>query len=90
MTLEKAIEVLNRVGHHCSGDWRAVPTEDGDGFDVITGYDGDRLTEFEAIAVAEKYERERPELAECPRTKAEEVAHKIWLATIGRQHGITL
>lgn len=52
MTLEEAVAVLNRERHNGSGDWRE------DAFHATSGV-GCLLTEFEAIAIAEKYERER-------------------------------
>ncbi len=57
MTLEQAVEVLNRECHRYRGDWcvfmsnTVSPVSDR----------GVLLFEFEAVAVAEKYERERIE-----------------------------
>lgn len=61
MTLETAIAVLNREKHNDFADWQKNPQPqryygdvqgDGDPFEC-------GLTAFEAIAIAEKYEREQ-------------------------------
>lgn len=57
MTLEQAVEILNRERHNNSDGWfldsRSRLVEDG-GFSS-----DDMFSEFEAIAIAEKYERQR-------------------------------
>jgi hypothetical protein len=91
MTIEQAIDILNRYMHNMAYDWRKILVPGGSfsAFSPSTMLYQRGLTEFEAVAVAEKYEREKPAEPEPPRSKAEEVANKIWLATVGRRHGIT-
>lgn len=60
MTLAEAVAVLSRFRHRGWGDWFAY-VEEPPGPAVLAAFtvrDGDSLTEFEAVAVAEKYLRE--------------------------------
>lgn len=54
MTLEEAVEVLNRERHLDEDRWNVL---DGGAFGNYNK--GDFFTAFEAIAIAEKYERDR-------------------------------
>jgi hypothetical protein len=64
MTLEQAVEVLNRERHNNFEHWsEGIPLAEGFPGTVYGLEDGDglsqtRLTEFEAIAIAEKLERD--------------------------------
>lgn len=62
MTIERAVEVLNRERHdgECCLPW--VLADDGEYvnvYDSHPGWGGRVLRAFEAIAIAEKYEREK-------------------------------
>lgn len=65
MTLEQAVEVLNRERHGSEANlpWGLY----GAGCAGQFWQDG-YLTEFEAIAIAEKYERDRPQVQLDPRS----------------------
>lgn len=55
MTLEDAVEVLNERQHRHYSLWTILS---GDGKDKIVARHRDGFNEFEAIAIAEKYQRE--------------------------------
>ena len=88
MTAQEAVEILNREKHRGTtwetfvSDGEVACVRDVDGADYY-------LEPFEVIAIAEKYEREKPADPKPEPSKAEQLAHKIWLATIGKQRGIT-
>ena len=80
MTITVAVEILNRERHRDRADWCVG----GGGPDaiVMSGERYDWLEPFEAIAVAEKYERERPD----PRRDGLTPGHL--LAIVMSDHGI--
>jgi hypothetical protein len=58
MTIERAVEILNERKHHEHSEWYARGPEGQPG-DIVSGPDQyENFEAFEAIAIAEKYERE--------------------------------
>jgi hypothetical protein len=59
LTLDEAVEVLNRARHNDAAGWVILPLTDGG--QAVASYASEyRLTAFEAIAVAEAYRRKDP------------------------------
>lgn len=68
ITAQDAADVLNERKHRGFSTWFAYVTIEHPA--IVTtlegGFDGDRFTEFEAVAIAEKYVREVPGLVPSP------------------------
>lgn len=57
MTLRQAVDILNRERHRSDGQWTGH-LRSGDGSFVRTPDDGNEIPAWEAIAIAQRYERE--------------------------------
>lgn len=92
MTLKQAIEILNREKHR---EWDGWDLNGDPSIPATFVRGGDRydwLEQFEAIAIAEKYEREKPAeptgiYENPPDSKARRIAGLIHGKTVGR--GVT-
>jgi hypothetical protein len=70
MTIDRAVEILNERRHDDRNDWlegRMISMREGFAFFAYnSGEDGRHLKEFEAVAIAEKYEREDDDAGDSP------------------------
>lgn len=83
--IEQAVEILNREKLYEAADWRVIKVPGWEAY-VNSSSVPIRLSQmsaFSAIAIAEKCEREKPAPVAPPKSKAEEVAGKIWEKTVG-------
>lgn len=92
LILEQAVEILNRVKYLTFYNWHIVTDP---GIDEMTGpfwtrsvHGGGQypylLTEFEAVAIAEKYERNRlgDKYVLVPRTPTKEMLDAAWASAL--------
>jgi hypothetical protein len=80
MTLERAVEILNEREHNGCAEWW-LDRIGGRGLAVGGHHDAEVFSEFEAIAIAEKYAREAKLAAADPGLEFQDWAgHRVGLA----------